>query len=657
MAETLSYELPTYLARRQAARRRERLVQLVALAIAAAGIVGASQFVEPMNRIRTERQLVMDPDTIKGLPPLETLLAKTGTFRALAIDVAFIRLERLKEEGKFYELMQLASWICKLAPQFPSVWVYHAWNQAYNISVATYTAEERWKWVNNGIRLLRDEGIQYNPKSVTLYKELAWFYWHKIGDFLDDHHWNYKRELAVEMELVLGPPPAVISEQEVLDAFRQIVDAPRDLAVMLEQDPEVAELVGRLDELNLAADTGLLEFVARHLRSELSVKRYLKSQPGDEAPTLHARRVGLLSDPSNAEARERLLAALRSQALRVDYHMDLEWMLTLMEKYGPIDWRSPYAMCLYWASWGDITTAGQLNLNVNDSMNTARFIFFALDNMVKRGKIVLTPNFDKPNESFLELLPDARFIDHYHETVIGLSKMQFPYDPAVERGEPAGNYRVGHFNFLTYAVQQLYLQGDEQSLAKAKEYYAYLRRVNRSPDGSPKEMYLLPLEEFVLRDIRDAAVGFKSANMLINVLMYRSLWELALGDTGRSVGMTQMARQVYAYYMEDKREDRNPRRKLGTLPILRADAVDSFLRSPAVSLVHKTRLWLALEPRTRQIVWDRIEPVLAELCDRHEPPLELSKAFPEPPGMDEYRLNPERDDRQEDKSMSPGTKF
>jgi hypothetical protein len=45
------------------------------------------------------------------------------------------------------------------------------------------------------------------------------------------------------------------------------------------------------------------------------------------------------------------------------------------------------------------------------------------------------------------------------------------------------------------------------------------------------------------------------------------------------------------------------------------------------------------------------------LCDRHEPPLELSKAFPEPPGMDEYRLNPERDDRQEDKSMSPGTKF
>ncbi|MHC4234808.1 MAG: hypothetical protein ACYSUQ_06805 [Planctomycetota bacterium] len=484
MAETLSYELPTYLARRQAARRRERLVQLVALAIAAAGIVGASQFVEPMNRIRTERQLVMDPDTIKGLPPLETLLAKTGTFRALAIDVAFIRLERLKEEGKFYELMQLASWICKLAPQFPSVWVYHAWNQAYNISVATYTAEERWKWVNNGIRLLRDEGIQYNPKSVTLYKELAWFYWHKIGDFLDDHHWNYKRELAVEMELVLGPPPAVISEQEVLDAFRQIVDAPRDLAVMLEQDPEVAELVGRLDELNLAADTGLLEFVARHLRSELSVKRYLKSQPGDEAPTLHARRVGLLSDPSNAEARERLLAALRSQALRVDYHMDLEWMLTLMEKYGPIDWRSPYAMCLYWASWGDITTAGQLNLNVNDSMNTARFIFFALDNMVKRGKIVLTPNFDKPNESFLELLPDARFIDHYHETVIGLSKMQFPYDPAVERGEPAGNYRVGHFNFLTYAVQQLYLQGDQQSLAKAKEYYAYLRRVNRSPDVS-----------------------------------------------------------------------------------------------------------------------------------------------------------------------------
>ena len=655
MPERLSYELPEYLARRRAARRYDRVLQLVALGIALLAIIGAGRFVSPLNRIRTEHQLVIDPDTIKGLPPLETLLAKTGTFRALAIDIAFIRLERLKEEGKFYELMQLASWICKLAPQFPSVWVYHAWNQAYNVSVSTYTPEARWKWVNNGIRLLRDEGIQYNPKSVTLYKELAWLYWHKIGDFLDDHHWYYKRELAVEMERVLGPPPPVSSEQEVIDAFRRIVEAPRDLPRLLAEDREVAGLVQELDELDLAADEELLDFVARHMRSDLEVRRFLASIPQDEAPTRHARRVTLLAEPRVTAAGERLLAALRSGVLRERYHMNLEWMLELMEHYGPIDWRSPYALCLYWAGWGDIITRGQLNLNPHDSMNTARYIFFALDNMVKRGRLVLTPNFDKPNASYLELLPDPRFIDHYHQTVLELSRVQFPDDPATERGEPAGNYRVGHFNFLAYAIQQLYFQGDAKSAEQAREYYAYLRRVNRNPDGSPKKQYLVPLEEFVLADLRDAATGFKTANMLINVLMYRSLWELAQGNAEQSLWMTAAARSAYKYYMSDKWTDRGGRRKLPKLVILRADAALSFLGNPAVAMVHKTRLWQALELQTRQMAWDRIEPVLDEFCKRHQPPLDLAKAFPQPPGMDEYRQKPVEDDRGEDQSVSPGT--
>lgn len=145
------------------------------------------------------------PRQITGLPPDLALLGKLGTFRALAIDWAFIRADRLKEEGKYYEAYELHDTICKLAPRFPKVWVHAAWNMAYNISVAQYTPEARWQWVSNGIKVLRDGGIHYNPKSVTLYKELTWIYWHKIGDFLDDEHLNYKKALAVEMEAVLGP--------------------------------------------------------------------------------------------------------------------------------------------------------------------------------------------------------------------------------------------------------------------------------------------------------------------------------------------------------------------------------------------------------------------------------------------------------------------
>jgi hypothetical protein len=168
--------------------RREWAVQVIAASLALAAFVGAGLFIRPINAIRQERQLVMDPESMKGLPPGLALLGKLGTLRALAIDWASIRAERLKEEGKTYEALQLHETVCALAPRFPNVWVNAAWNMAYNISVSQYSPEARWQWVQNGIRILRDEGIRYNPNAVALYKELAWIYWHKIGDFLDDEH-------------------------------------------------------------------------------------------------------------------------------------------------------------------------------------------------------------------------------------------------------------------------------------------------------------------------------------------------------------------------------------------------------------------------------------------------------------------------------------
>ena len=54
MTQAIRYEIPEYLVRRQVAKRSERLVQLAALAGAAACIFVASLLVTPINTIRTE---------------------------------------------------------------------------------------------------------------------------------------------------------------------------------------------------------------------------------------------------------------------------------------------------------------------------------------------------------------------------------------------------------------------------------------------------------------------------------------------------------------------------------------------------------------------------------------------------------------------------
>ena len=96
-------------------------------------------------------------------------------------------------------MAQLADWITKLEPHYVQVWLNQAWNMAYNISVKFRDYSDRWRWVKKGIELLRDEGLKYNPNETLIFRELAWLFQHKMGQFLDDAHMYYKQQWANEM--------------------------------------------------------------------------------------------------------------------------------------------------------------------------------------------------------------------------------------------------------------------------------------------------------------------------------------------------------------------------------------------------------------------------------------------------------------------------
>ena len=121
-------------------------------------------------------------------------------------------------------MVQLADWITTLQPHFTTVWVHQAWNMAYNISIKFNDMNDRWLWVLRGIELLRDRGLRFNPKEPLIYRELAWFFQHKLGQNLDDGHEYYKHVWAEEMHKVLGggrpnfaelldPPTAEVRER------------------------------------------------------------------------------------------------------------------------------------------------------------------------------------------------------------------------------------------------------------------------------------------------------------------------------------------------------------------------------------------------------------------------------------------------------------
>lgn len=142
---------------------------------------------------------------LKNAPPvLAFTTVALGGFRGLIANVLWIRASDLQEEGKYFEMVQLADWITKLQPHITTVWYHQAWNMTYNISIKFQDPHDRWLWVNRGIELLRDEGLQYNPKETLLYRELAWFFQHKMGHNLDDQHIYYKSVWAEEMTRLFG---------------------------------------------------------------------------------------------------------------------------------------------------------------------------------------------------------------------------------------------------------------------------------------------------------------------------------------------------------------------------------------------------------------------------------------------------------------------
>jgi hypothetical protein len=177
---------------------------LVYVALAMACLVLAGTRHAPLARLRGTPSA---PDRLDDAPPLVAFTTVAlGGFRGLLADGLWLRAAYLQDEGRYFELLQLSGWIAKLQPHCAEVWTFHAWNMAYNLSAAMSDPADRWRWVQNGIRLLRDDGLVMNPTDPDLYFELGWLFQNKIGHPLDSAHLYYKRQWAADMTAALGGP-------------------------------------------------------------------------------------------------------------------------------------------------------------------------------------------------------------------------------------------------------------------------------------------------------------------------------------------------------------------------------------------------------------------------------------------------------------------
>ena len=111
-----------------------------------------------LNRMRDTMGLTRVTPLENAPPILAFTTVALGGFRGLIANMLWLRVSDMQEQEKYFEMVQLADWITKLQPHIATVWQHLAWNMSYNISVKFSDPNDRWIWVQRGIRLLRDEG-------------------------------------------------------------------------------------------------------------------------------------------------------------------------------------------------------------------------------------------------------------------------------------------------------------------------------------------------------------------------------------------------------------------------------------------------------------------------------------------------------------------
>jgi hypothetical protein len=163
----------------------------------------------------------------------EGVFAALGGLRSIVSEIVWFRADRLQEEGRYIELAQLANALALSEPHTPEIWSYAAWNLAYNVSVMMPEPEDRWRWVEAALVLLRDKGLRFNPSSSELHRELAWLFELKIGADLDAAAPLYREKWKTIVDEVarrgaweeLGMEPMLMTEIETRYGVTDRTDA------------------------------------------------------------------------------------------------------------------------------------------------------------------------------------------------------------------------------------------------------------------------------------------------------------------------------------------------------------------------------------------------------------------------------------------------
>jgi hypothetical protein len=457
-----------------------------------------------MNAIRIDQELT-DTEPLENAPPLVAFTTVAlGGFRGLVADVLWLRSQRMQELGNYFETVQLASWITKLQPRFTAASAFLAWNMSYNVSVTFTRPEDRWRWVQRGIELLRDEALVYNPSDPELFQQLGWIYQHKLGKDLDDANRYYKTQMAWEMIRVFGP---LANRWDIISRGALTP----------------AKLEGRLGTENYAE---FLKVIGRKGWTFADFEREFRASADGRIPQDVGEALMKMRVP-DSDAYAEVDVCLRHRWLRYHYRLKPEIIYEITQVVGDLDWRLPQAHAIYWAYRG--RQEWSKSEDSFKALQCDRMIFQSLNDAFQTGRLVI---YNVEDTQVLEMRPNLAVADSCRRA----------YESALGEHEDS-SVRGAYINFMVDAVVYLYKFGQR---SKAAAYFK---------DAKAQDSFRFKgdVDTFALAELAEdiKIMSYNQAQSTVQSYLVNSCFALATGNTQDAAAYERTARGIYNKYESD----------------------------------------------------------------------------------------------------------
>jgi len=478
----------------------------LSLILALLAIAGVNHLVQ--ERLTERRLTLTDAPPLENAPPALALsVVVLGGFRGLLADMLFLRQGKMQTNGNYFELVQLARWTIQLQPRFTEAISYSVWNLAYNVSVNFSQPEERWRWVNAAIELVRDEALPQHPGDPKLYQQLGWIYQHKIGQNLDDMNYYYKRQVALQMIEMLGSGPY---------DWQALAEAPQDPDAMVAAlGDDAAEFAAALHQEGLSL-SGLEQSFRESATLPPAIAEFAKRRKCDELLVLYLRSRWLLS---------------KSLDPVVLYEID--------QHYGPLDFRTAQAHGIYWAYQGLKHTPDGSEV----FLECERMIFHCMSRSVEIGRVSYLPD----TTLKIHLSPNLDIVDEAREAYLN----------AIKNHDRNGGIKSGYVNFMIDCIRALYIGGRTEDAQRFLE----IMRSSKYAEGS--ERFVRSLDEFVLIELEEDvnAGGEHQALPNISGFLQEAFSALGRRDFKAASNWESLAQRSYSKYQTQFKSERDTKRR------------------------------------------------------------------------------------------------